>query len=72
VVDDRVTGRLVPVGDPRALAAAIGDLVADPARRSTMGTASRAKAVREFDQQRVIDITLGAYADLLRAAAAGD
>ncbi len=69
VVDDGVSGLLVPVRDAAALASAIGSLVADPARRAAMGAASRAKAVREFDQQRVIDITLGVYDDLLRAAA---
>jgi glycosyltransferase involved in cell wall biosynthesis len=65
VVDDGVTGVLVPRGDAAALAAAIGSLVADGHRRERMGRAAIEKARREFDQQRVIDITLGVYRDLL-------
>jgi glycosyltransferase involved in cell wall biosynthesis len=65
VVDDGRTGLLVPRRDARALADAIGALAADPARRTGMGAAARAKAVRQFDQQRQIDITLAVYADLL-------
>jgi glycosyltransferase involved in cell wall biosynthesis len=65
VVDDGVTGLLVPRGDAAALATAIGALVADASRRDRMGQAAIEKARREFDQQRVIDITLGIYRDLL-------
>src|SRR6185295_6069232 len=54
VVDDGRTGVLVPRRNSRALADAIGGLAADPARRSAMGRAARAKAVHEFDQQRQI------------------
>ncbi|HSH59757.1 MAG TPA: glycosyltransferase family 4 protein [Acidimicrobiales bacterium] len=66
VVDDRVSGLLVPVGDAAALAAAIDELVASATLRRSMGRASRAKAVAEFDQRRVIDLTLDVYASLLR------
>jgi glycosyltransferase involved in cell wall biosynthesis len=65
VVDHGETGCLVPVRDAGALASAVADLAADPADRARMGAAARAKAVREFDQQRVIDITLGVYDELL-------
>jgi glycosyltransferase involved in cell wall biosynthesis len=68
VVDDGRTGLLVARQDARALAAAIGRLASDPARRSAMGQAARAKAVQEFDQRRQIDITLAVYADLLGRA----
>jgi glycosyltransferase involved in cell wall biosynthesis len=64
VVDDGVTGRLVPVRDAAALADAIEQLAADPRRRTAMGRAGRARAVAEFDEQRVIDRTLRVYADL--------
>jgi glycosyltransferase involved in cell wall biosynthesis len=64
VVDDGVTGRLVPVRDAGALAKAVGELASDAATRARMGAAARAKAAREFDQQRVIDITLGVYEEL--------
>ena len=68
VVEHGRTGLLVPVRDAQAIAAAVLELAADPARRRELGAASRAKAEREFDQQRVISITLGVYDDLLRAA----
>ena len=65
VVDDGGTGLLVPVRDVGALAAAIAALATDPERRRTLGEAARAKARREFDQQRVIDTTLAVYENLL-------
>jgi len=49
---------------------AIEALATDHATREAMGTAAHEKAVREFDQQRQIDITLALYADLLRGVAA--
>ncbi|WFE27040.1 glycosyltransferase family 1 protein [Solwaraspora sp. WMMD791] len=42
LVASDVTGLLVPPGDGAALAAAVADLVADPARRSRLGRAARA------------------------------
>jgi len=65
VVDDEVTGLLVPPRDARALADAIGTLADDPERRARCGEAAAAKARREFDQDRVIDITLETYDGLL-------
>lgn len=64
VVDDGVTGVLVPVRDPAALAAAVDDVAGDADRRQQMSAAARDRAAAEFDQQRVIDRTLAAY-DLL-------
>jgi glycosyltransferase involved in cell wall biosynthesis len=65
VVNDGVTGRLVPVRDPRALAAAISDLASDPEARRRMGAAGREKALREFDDRRCVAITLDTYERLL-------
>lgn len=64
VVDHDVTGLLVPVHDPAALGAAIGALASDPDRRARMATASRAKAVAEFDDRRQVAITLDVYEQL--------
>jgi glycosyltransferase involved in cell wall biosynthesis len=61
VVDDGITGLLVPANDPAALADAITTVLADPARRKAMGTAAIRRAEQEFDQQRCIDRTLAAY-----------
>lgn len=67
VVDHGVTGFLVPARDPRALADAIVTLAADAGARRRMGDAAHVKALRDFDQQRCIDITLEAYRRLLDA-----
>jgi glycosyltransferase involved in cell wall biosynthesis len=67
-VENEVTGLLVPVRDPTALAAAIERLARDPAERRRMGVAARAKATTDFDQQRCIDLTLDTYDRLLAGA----
>jgi glycosyltransferase involved in cell wall biosynthesis len=67
VVTNEVTGVLVPARDAPALAAAVARLAADPALRSRMGAAASAKAATEFDQQRVIGLTLDTYERLLAA-----
>ncbi len=61
-VQDGVTGVLVPVRDPVALAAAVRRLAAAPAERAAMAVAARDLARREFDQERVVERTLAAYA----------
>jgi glycosyltransferase involved in cell wall biosynthesis len=62
VVDHDVTGLLVPVRDPDALAKAIHTLGEDPARRAAHGAAGAAKARREFDERRVVRTVLDTYA----------
>lgn len=52
VVEHGVTGLVVPRGDSKALAQAIGSLLADPQRRRTMGRAGRERALRLFDWDR--------------------
>ncbi len=49
---DGETGLLVPRGNGAALAAALGALLRDPARRAAYGAAGRARAVERFDAQR--------------------
>lgn len=67
VVDDAVNGFLVPVRDPDGLVAAISRLASDASLRSTMGRASAAKALSEFDEDRVVAIVMSTYAQLLDA-----
>lgn len=48
VLEDGVTGMIVPPGDPCALAAALASLEDDPGRRGAMGQAARRRAAHEF------------------------
>ena len=68
VVADGQTGLLVPVRSPEGLERALRDLVGDDDRRRTMGQAAAVRALQEFDQQRVIDLTLLTYRKLLLKA----
>ena len=69
VVEHGRNGLLVPARDPAGLASAIGTLVDDPQLRSSMGQASREKALAEFDDRRQVQITLDVYRSLLGASA---
>lgn len=71
VVDDGVTGSLVPVDDGESLAVAVARLVNDPELRARQGAAARAKALAEFDDRRVVDTTLRTYEWLLRRGSVG-
>jgi len=78
VVDDGVTGRLVPIeqlqdgtGTPldaerfvADLAATITEVVADPQAARAMGRAGRARAEREFAWAAIADATRALYASL--------
>jgi glycosyltransferase involved in cell wall biosynthesis len=44
VIADGRSGRIIPIGDPRALASTIADLLDDPARAAAMGAAGRRRA----------------------------
>lgn len=54
-VIDGETGRLVPVKDVAALAAALQELVLDPDLRRKMGRAGLARAHAHFDESKVLD-----------------
>jgi starch synthase len=72
VVDDGVTGTLVRYDEndtatfERDLAAAINELVADPAKAEAMGKAGRERAVSQFGWDAVADRTVELYNSLLR------
>ena len=63
-VVDGVTGRLVPVGDPGALATALLEVIADPARGREMGAAGRRRFLERFTDDRMVENTLRVYAEL--------
>jgi len=62
-VQDGETGVLVPVADPPALAAAVVELLRDPARCREMGRAGRSFVEREYDANRVYDRWVRLYQD---------
>ncbi len=64
VVDNEVTGLLVPVRDAGALGAAIERLAGEPGVRAAMGAAGRRKAQREFDEREVVRRVLACYAEV--------
>ena len=70
LVDDR-GGRLVPPGDAAALAAALVELVADPALRRRMGAHNRRAVEQRFSWSRVGDRLEAAYAEATGGGAGG-
>jgi sugar transferase (PEP-CTERM/EpsH1 system associated) len=70
LVQDGVTGLLVPVGDVPALAAAIAALVDDPARCDRMGRAAVQRVTTDFDWERTVSAYLRVYDELLGLAPA--
>jgi glycosyltransferase involved in cell wall biosynthesis len=68
VIEDGVTGVLVPPGDAPALAAAMRRLAADPAERRRLGDAARTAAARDLGWPRAA----AAFEESYAAAAALD
>jgi len=70
VVEDGVTGLLVPPGDADAIAAATLALLEDDARRAEMARAGRAAALERFGIETAADLRARAYEAALESAAA--
>jgi glycosyltransferase involved in cell wall biosynthesis len=66
LVEDGVTGVLVPPGDAKALREAIERLLVNPELRQRLGEAARAKVSELCSWERVTDATLDAYAAAVR------
>lgn len=64
VVDD-VTGRLVPPGNPQALAAGVLEVLTSPKLAARWGAAGRERWRREFTTERMVRETIAVYEDLL-------
>jgi len=67
---DGVEGLIVPVGDARALADALCELLGDPQQQRRMGAAGRVRAVAEFDRAAVVARLDALYAGLAATAPA--
>jgi glycosyltransferase involved in cell wall biosynthesis len=65
LVEDGVTGLLVPKDDPAALADALGRVLADPARAAALAAAGRA----EFERAHAEAPVLARWRDFLHAVA---
>lgn len=61
IVQDGVTGILVPSQDPAGLAGAISTLIRSPDLRSKMGRAARTRVERDFTWNRVAQKTVDVY-----------
>lgn len=61
VVQDGVTGAVVPPEDPRALADALTDLLSHRERLQDMGRAARTRVDAEFTQDRLVERVMGIY-----------
>jgi phosphatidyl-myo-inositol dimannoside synthase len=66
IIVDGETGALVPPDAPAALAAALGELLADPERARALGAAGRRRYQREFTYE-AFERRLTAHLDALRA-----
>jgi glycosyltransferase involved in cell wall biosynthesis len=54
VVQDNVTGILVPPGDAEALVRSVELLIQDPARRAAMGRAAQSRAREQFSAETIV------------------
>ena len=68
---DQQTGWLVPARDPVALASALGQLLADPAKRAALGAAGVERARRRYSWRRVAAQSEAVYLRLTADARQG-
>jgi glycosyltransferase involved in cell wall biosynthesis len=66
LVDDGVTGRIVPVGDAAAFAAAVLDVLQDPVRAAAMGAAGRDVVADRHGPAAMAAATEAVYREVLR------
>ncbi|MBE7161910.1 MAG: glycosyltransferase, partial [Williamsia herbipolensis] len=65
MVEEGVTGHLVPIRRPDALASAVVDVLADPARARSLGAAGRARARAQFDRSVMVQATQDVLCDIV-------
>ncbi len=72
VVEDGVTGRLVPSEDPAALADALAEVLADEALRRRLGAEGQRRFLDTFTAARMAAATLAVYDEALDAVVGSD
>jgi glycosyltransferase involved in cell wall biosynthesis len=72
LIEDGVNGRLFPVGDVDAMAAAAVDLLLNPDQLDTMATAARQTAQQRFCSTKIIPKYEQYYERVLERAEAGN
>ncbi len=65
LVENGVSGKVVPPGDVTALSAALAELAGDAEMRRAMGRAARERIGRDFTVQATVERTLQFYRDIL-------
>ena len=65
LIDDGVTGRLCPMDDVKAFAAAVSELVAQPERSLQMGRKARKAIEKQFTLKRMVHEYIGLFENLL-------
>lgn len=68
LIEDRVTGRLVPVGDADALARVMLQLLRDRDERARIAKRARVESRARFDLERMVDATETVYREALAAS----
>ena len=66
VIENDVTGWLVPPADPPALARAVVRLLSNPDRARAIGRAGRERVLRQFDLGRQVEATVRVYRSVAR------
>lgn len=65
VVVDKQTGLLVPASEPEPLAAALIELLREPARAAALGAAGRQRVLERFTSDHMVENTLRLYRELV-------
>jgi glycosyltransferase involved in cell wall biosynthesis len=68
IIEDGVTGLLVPMGDDQAMARAICSLLSDPARATEMGQIGRRRVLQKFTVEQTAEKVQSVYEGVLRAS----